>query len=47
MVQIVINQPRIEPFRLERSPADWGWRLISTGAFADMAVMNYTLISYK
>lgn len=40
MVQIVPGgQHEIGPLRVERC-ADWGWRLISTGAFADLVHFN-------
>ena len=40
MVQIVLDHPELPPLRIERSPEDWGWRLISTGKFAGMAVLR-------
>lgn len=39
-VQIVVERPSLAPFRVRRTADDWGWQLVSTGSFANMAIFT-------
>lgn len=39
LVKIVVEQPDLSALRVERSD-DWGWKMISTGKFANMAIFS-------